>query len=181
MFPGASTNNQIDRILEVTGRPSKEDIAAMKSEFAAQMLEKLPDPQAPRSLETLFPHADADAVDLLQKLLCFNPEKRLSAAESLDHSYVSQFHVPEEEITCDKPITIPIDDNKKLTVTDYREELYTNIIKVNVETKKASRETKKKIKSARGNRDSREGKKARSKPKRSNSGGSTTKKKRSNE
>jgi len=59
---------------------------------------------------------------------------------------------------------------------DYRHKLYTSIIKVNVETKKANRE-KKKIKSARGtSRD-----KTKSKPKKSNSGGSTTKKKKSNE
>jgi len=134
MFPGTSTMNQLDRIIEVTGRPSKEDIDAIQSEFAATMLESLPDTE-PRPLSSMFPNADEDALDLLQKLLMFNPDKRITAEQSLEHPYVAQFHVPEEEIICEKSINIPINDDKKLTVAAYREELYTSILKVNVENK----------------------------------------------
>jgi len=134
MFPGTSTMNQLDRIIEVTGRPSKEDIDAIQSEFAATMLESLPDTE-PRPLSSMFPNADEDALDLLQKLLMFNPDKRITAEQSLEHPYVAQFHVPEEEIVCEKSISIPINDDKKLTVAAYREELYTSILKVNVENK----------------------------------------------
>lgn len=35
---------------------------------------------------------------------------------------------PEEEIACDHVIKIPMDDNIKLTVRDYREALYEDII-----------------------------------------------------
>eukprot|EP01123_Difflugia_compressa_P015763 TRINITY_DN907_c0_g2_i2.p1 TRINITY_DN907_c0_g2~~TRINITY_DN907_c0_g2_i2.p1 ORF type:complete len:410 (-),score=75.03 TRINITY_DN907_c0_g2_i2:235-1464(-) len=138
MFPGTSTMNQIDRIIEVTGRPCKEDVDAIQSEFAAQMLENLPEPNE-RGLESLYPSADADALDLLKKLLAFNPSKRITVEEALDHPYVAQFHNPEEEIVCEKTIHIPIDDNRKLSVSSYRDELYTNVIKVAVETKKATR------------------------------------------
>jgi len=141
MFPGTSTMNQIDRIIEVTGRPSSKDIDAIQSEFAAQMLENLPEPNE-RGLESMYPNADGDAHDLLKKLLMFNPDKRITVEESLAHPYVAQFHNPEEELSCGKSIHIPIDDNKKLTVAAYRDELYTSIIKVNVETKKASRAKK---------------------------------------
>ena len=34
IFPGTSTMNQLDRILEVTGRPSPDDIEAVQSPFA---------------------------------------------------------------------------------------------------------------------------------------------------
>jgi hypothetical protein len=34
--------NQLERILELTGHPSESDIEAMKSPFAATMLEALP-------------------------------------------------------------------------------------------------------------------------------------------
>lgn len=33
--------NQLERILELTGRPSADDVEAMKSPFAATMLESL--------------------------------------------------------------------------------------------------------------------------------------------
>ena len=38
IFPGTSTLNQLDRILEVTGMPSKEDIMSIKSSLASTML-----------------------------------------------------------------------------------------------------------------------------------------------
>jgi len=153
MFPGTSTMNQIDRIIEVTGSPSKEDIEAIQSEFAAQMLENLPEPNE-RGLESMYPNADGDAHDLLKKLLMFNPDKRITVEEALAHNYVTQFHNIEEEISCEKKIHIPIDDNKKYSVANYREELYTNVIKVNVETKKASRARKGKSTGKRAKRNS---------------------------
>jgi len=142
MFPGTSTMNQLDRIIEVTGRPTQEDIESIQSEFAATMLETLPDSE-PRPLSSLFPNADEDALTLLHKLLMFNPTKRITAEEALAHPYLAQFHVLEEEIVCLKAIEIPINDNEKGTVDDYRDKLYQNIVKVNVE-KKEKRAAKKK-------------------------------------
>jgi len=138
MFPGTSTMNQLDRIIELTGRPSAEDIEAVNSPFAATMLESLPDAQ-PRSLASMFPNASEDALDILNKLLQFNPNKRLSAEQALAHPYLEQFHNPEEEIGCEHPIQIPISDNKKLTVAAYRDELYNSVIKIKqVEVKKTT-------------------------------------------
>eukprot|EP01123_Difflugia_compressa_P015968 TRINITY_DN93_c0_g1_i1.p1 TRINITY_DN93_c0_g1~~TRINITY_DN93_c0_g1_i1.p1 ORF type:complete len:387 (-),score=80.79 TRINITY_DN93_c0_g1_i1:79-1239(-) len=140
MFPGKSTTNQIDKILEVTGRPSAEDVQSIDSPFAAKMLDNIPPPIALRSINTLYPNADGEALDLLHKLLVFNPSKRLTAEEGLEHPYVAQFHVPAEETVCNKTITVPMDDNKRFSVAAYRDELYTTIIKANVETRKASRQ-----------------------------------------
>jgi len=146
MFPGTSTMNQLDRIIEITGRPSAEDIEAINSPFAATMLESLPETQ-PRSLASMFPNAPEDALDILSKLLQFNPNKRITADQALEHPYLEQFHNPEEEIACEHPIQIPISDNKKLSVAAYRDELYNSVIKVNqAEAKKKS--TKKKASSA---------------------------------
>jgi mitogen-activated protein kinase 15 len=128
IFPGTSTMNQLDRIMEVTGRPSAEDIAAIKSPFAATMLESLPASRT-KSFAELFPAASLDAVDLIRLSMHFNPTKRASAAALLKHPYVVEFHKPEEEQDCKNVISIPLDDNKKLTVQDYRDRLYNEVVR----------------------------------------------------
>jgi mitogen-activated protein kinase 15 len=42
LFPGTSTMNQLEKILEITGMPSQADIDAVQSAFAATMLHSLP-------------------------------------------------------------------------------------------------------------------------------------------
>jgi len=137
-FPGTSTMNQLDRIMEVTGRPSPEDVEAIKSPFAATMLESLP-MSRPRSLHEMFPSATMEALDLLRLCTQFNPMKRLPAKEALRHPYVAQFHNPEDEFDCDRAIRIPIDDNTKLTVQDYRERLYNDVLKKKKEQRRSHR------------------------------------------
>jgi len=138
IFPGTSTMNQLDRIMEVTGRPSPEDIEAIKSPFAATMLESLP-VSRPRPLNEMFPSATAEALDLIQICMQFNPTKRPSAHQALRHPYVVQFHNAEDEFDCDRVIRIPIDDNTKLTVQDYRERLYNEVLKKKKEQRRSHR------------------------------------------
>ena len=62
----------------------------------------------------MFPTATRDAADLLQKLLVFDPEKRMTATEALAHPYVARFHDVKNEPRCTRAITIPINDNEKV-------------------------------------------------------------------
>ncbi len=123
VFPGTSTMNQLDRVIEVTGRPSKEDIDAIKSPFAATMLESLP-PTKAKSLKELFPTASNEAIDLINQCLQFNPSKRITVLDALKHPYVASFHNESDEPASPEPIRINIDDNTKYTAADYRDRLY---------------------------------------------------------
>ena len=126
MFPGVSTLNQIERVLKVTGMPSQEDIDSMNSPHCTKIFATIP-PTKKASLEALFPTAADDAIDLMKRLLKFNPSDRLTVEEALEHPYVAQFHVEENEPVCKKIITIPIDDNKKFSIKEYRLKIYTDI------------------------------------------------------
>jgi mitogen-activated protein kinase 15 len=81
-FPGTSTLNQMDRVMEITGRPTADDIESIKSPLAQTMLESLP-PTRTKKLRDIFPTASDDALDMLKNLLHFNPDKRLTAEECL--------------------------------------------------------------------------------------------------
>ncbi|XP_024525746.1 extracellular signal-regulated kinase 2 isoform X1 [Selaginella moellendorffii] len=156
VFPGASTMNQIEKVLDLIGKPASEDIAAFESPFAAAMIENMAitGPRwerirvlrliecftLSRSFRKAFPSATPEAADLLRKLLHFNPQKRLTAEQALQHPYVAQFHNPREEPSCNRLIRIPIDDNHKFTIHEYRERLYAEIISRKKEIRKKARE-----------------------------------------
>eukprot|EP00955_Chlamydomonas_euryale_P023563 249054-Chlamydomonas_euryale.AAC.12 len=54
---------------------------------------------ASRALDVraLLPRASDEALDLLGRLLSFNPGRRPSADEALAHPYLAQFHNPADE------------------------------------------------------------------------------------
>ena len=53
LFPGTSTLSQINKVLEVTGKPTKEDIFSVQSDLAATMLETIVVTKT-KSLKSLF-------------------------------------------------------------------------------------------------------------------------------
>eukprot|EP00915_Cephaloidophora_sp_WS-2016_P003846 GHVH01005209.1.p1 GENE.GHVH01005209.1~~GHVH01005209.1.p1 ORF type:complete len:355 (-),score=36.24 GHVH01005209.1:356-1420(-) len=128
VFPGSSTLNQLERIIDLVGRPHERDIVAIDSPFAATMLESVP-VRKQKSFRDTFRNSTPDALDLLEKLLRFSPEDRITVHEAIQHPYVAQFHKPSDEPHCTKIITIPIDDNTKLDLNEYREKVYSEVIR----------------------------------------------------
>jgi len=126
MFPGVSTLNQIERVLRATGMPSQEEIDSMNSPHCTKIFATIP-PTKKVNLESSFPTATEDAIDLMIKLLKFNPSDRLTVEEALEHPYVAQFHDIDSEPVCKKIISISIDDNKKFSIKEYRLKIYTDI------------------------------------------------------
>jgi mitogen-activated protein kinase 7 len=55
-------------------------------------------PRVPFS--TLFPHANPLAIDVLSQMLCFDPAKRMSCEQALNHPYFQAWHDPIDEPVC---------------------------------------------------------------------------------
>lgn len=43
--------------------------------------------------------ASVGAIDLLKKMLTFDPNKRITAEEALHHPYLSELHCPDNEVS----------------------------------------------------------------------------------
>mmetsp|Transcript_27982 Transcript_27982/g.67636 ORF Transcript_27982/g.67636 Transcript_27982/m.67636 type:complete len:446 (+) Transcript_27982:48-1385(+) len=129
IFPGSSTMNQLDMMLEVTGMPTLEDVDGLQSPFAATMLQAFPLSHAKtRPLRTIFAGASAERLDLLQSLLKFNPATRVSAVQALQHRCLSDFHNPSREVERHMPITLPVCDGTRYPAAAYRDRLYAEIL-----------------------------------------------------
>eukprot|EP00127_Corallochytrium_limacisporum_P001439 Clim_evm1s56 gene=Clim_evmTU1s56 len=127
-FPGQSTLNQVDKIIETIGPPTKEDIDAIQSPLAATMMQKM-NMRQKTDFSQLYPHAPPDAIDLLRRLLHFNPDKRITAEQALQHPYLSRFHNPADEPVMNHEVVISLDDNVKLSIQEYRNKLYEDIMR----------------------------------------------------
>ncbi|EGR28155.1 mitogen-activated protein kinase 2, putative [Ichthyophthirius multifiliis] len=126
IFPGVSTLNQIERVLELTGKPSIQDIDSIESSLAHNILNSI-NVQRKKNFNQFFQGATEEELDLLKKLLTFNPKQRYTAQQALEHKYVAEFHNPIEETVCQKPIDIPLNDHEKFSIKKYREALYADI------------------------------------------------------
>lgn len=49
----------------------------------------------------MFPKTNDLALDLLERLLAFNPVKRITVEEALKHPYLEPYHDPDDEPTAD--------------------------------------------------------------------------------
>ncbi|NXL08445.1 MK15 kinase, partial [Mesembrinibis cayennensis] len=128
LFPGTSTVNQIEQILRVIPAPSPEDILAMQSDYRASVINRMSTRQRVTFEEILPSSTPLPALDLLKKLLVFNPDKRLTAEEALQHPYVKRFHCPAREPSLDYDVILPLGDNIQLSVAEYRNKLYEMIL-----------------------------------------------------
>ena len=139
LFPGVSTMNQVELILDVVGKPTRDDILAIESENAASIIQNIT-LKPRRAFGSFFKESSPETLDFLQRCLEFNPARRISIEEALNHPFVAQFRDPQKEISLSKPLKVPIDDNKKLSVKDYREALYDDIVSQKKEEKRVWRQ-----------------------------------------
>jgi mitogen-activated protein kinase 15 len=96
----------------------------MDSSFAQSTLSRLTYTKPKMVLEEKLSGAPPDAIDLLKKLLAFNPMERPTAEECLRHPYVAQWHCPEKEVSAQAAVEIVLKDSDKRSIKAYRSQIY---------------------------------------------------------
>jgi len=106
LFPGKDSLHQLRLIVEKLGTPTPDELAVIENEQAVNYITGLrhkdsgsrPQTAAAR-LKALFPKAEPLLVDLLADLLQFDPAKRPTAAQALEHPYLAAYRdAPEEDL-----------------------------------------------------------------------------------
>uniref|UniRef100_A0A1I8I8N9 Mitogen-activated protein kinase n=1 Tax=Macrostomum lignano TaxID=282301 RepID=A0A1I8I8N9_9PLAT len=100
LFPGKHYIDQLNLILNMLGSPCQEDLDCIRNDKA-----RIASSTKTRAWTQIYPAADARALDLLDRLLTFNPERRITVEAALEHPYLEQYFDPQDEPVAKEPFT----------------------------------------------------------------------------
>ncbi|EDV28985.1 uncharacterized protein TRIADDRAFT_20204, partial [Trichoplax adhaerens] len=101
MFPGSSTENQLQTIWEILGTPTEEEWSGLTRNLKVNSLSFHDCKGEP--LRNRAPRLEADGLDLLAKFLQYKAKSRISSADAMKHKYFDCFG-PEVQILKDSKI-----------------------------------------------------------------------------
>jgi len=91
LLPGKDYLHQMRLIVQLVGTPSEADLAVLQDPMAAEYVRRLPHAN-PARFASLYPHAETQAIELLEQLLVFDPSQRLTAARALCTPYLAELN-----------------------------------------------------------------------------------------
>ena len=110
LFPGKDYVHQLNLITKVIGTPDEQDLYFVTSDKARRYLRQLPYSK-PMDFKRLYPEANPLACDLIEKMLIFNPEKRINVEECLKHPYLASLHDTNDEPVANAPFTFAFEQH----------------------------------------------------------------------
>ncbi|KAI4389599.1 hypothetical protein MLD38_001809 [Melastoma candidum] len=126
LFPGTECLNQLKLIITALGSQREEDLEFIDNPKARKFIKSLHYcPGTPFS--RLYPLANPLAIDLLQKMLVFDPSKRIGVTEALQHPYMSPLY----DASSNPPAQVPIDmdiDEEVLEEETIREMMWNEML-----------------------------------------------------
>ncbi|KAI5073718.1 hypothetical protein GOP47_0011731 [Adiantum capillus-veneris] len=99
LFPGRDYVQQLNLITQVIGSPNDGDLGFLRNDNARRYIRQLPRYDR-QPLSQRYPHINAAAIDLIEKMLVFDPAKRISVEQALNHPYLASLHDINDEPVC---------------------------------------------------------------------------------
>lgn len=90
-------NDQLGKIFQVIGTPQEKDMEFIRHDEKACKYLKLFKPCQPENLKEKYPGAGDRGLEMLSRMLCFNPSDRISAREAIDDEYFDEVRLDEQE------------------------------------------------------------------------------------
>ncbi|KAG2681065.1 hypothetical protein I3843_11G127600 [Carya illinoinensis] len=104
LFPGKDYVHQLRLITELLGSPDNASLGFLRSDNARRYVRQLPQYRK-QQFSSRFPRMSPGALDLLEKMLVFDPNKRITVEEALCHPYMSSLHDINDEPVCPRPFS----------------------------------------------------------------------------
>lgn len=101
IFKGRDYIDQLNIVLHFLGTPSDATLRRVGSPRAQDYIRSLPH-SVGVPFPSMFPNANPLALDLLTKLLAFDPAVRITCEEALKHPYLAVWHEEADEPECEK-------------------------------------------------------------------------------
>ena len=91
LFPGENYLNQIKIIIEVLGSIDDKDLGFIQNDHAKNYVKSFKN-MPKKNLKEVLNYDDDQAIDLLSKMIVYDPYKRISAKQALNHPYFDDLY-----------------------------------------------------------------------------------------
>ncbi|KAG8465618.1 hypothetical protein KFE25_002925 [Diacronema lutheri] len=132
LFPGRDYLDQLKRIIDVIGTPTEADLRAISNPQAVKFLKDLPK-KSKRPWADIYPKANPLALELLDRMLAFDPANRISVVDALAHPYLQPLHNEKTEPEA-KPFSFAF-DKPDISQAQLREQIWAEMAAFHPEAK----------------------------------------------
>ncbi|KAF7151193.1 hypothetical protein RHSIM_Rhsim02G0086000 [Rhododendron simsii] len=130
LFPGRDHVHQLRLLMELIGTPSETEVEFL-NENAKRYLRQL-QPYRRQSFTEKFPQVNPAAIDLIEKMLTFDPRQRITVEDALAHPYLTSLHDISDEPICMTPFNFDFEQHA-LSEEQMRELIYREAVAFNPE------------------------------------------------
>ncbi|CAI0396945.1 unnamed protein product [Linum tenue] len=128
MFPGRDHVHQLRLLMELIGTPTEAELGFL-NENAKRYIRQLPLYRR-QSFTEKFPTVHPSAIDLVKKMLTFDPRQRITVEDALAHPYLNSLHDISDEPVCMTPFSFDF-EQRALTEEQMKELIYREALAFN--------------------------------------------------
>ena len=124
LFKAGNYQELIKLFIKTLGKPDEETLSFIKNDHAKKFILSMPEAPKRKPTEGVT-YSNPQALDLINRCLEFNPDKRITVEEALAHPYLKALHDPTDEPGFSSNVdfnfestNVPLTDLKRIVLED---------------------------------------------------------------